>query len=89
METGRVGRKRTQGKQITGQELIANLNQAVRWAKGERIRFGLQPFGFRDVQSFPNLDCGFSSRSSLLIQTSRTRRVPRQIDQNKQERGLG
>ena len=32
-----AGHKRTEGRRTAGQEIIASLNQAVRWARGEKV----------------------------------------------------
>ena len=37
MKTRMAGRKRTREKQTAGQEIIASLNEAIRWAKGEEV----------------------------------------------------
>ena len=48
MKTRMAGRKRTREKQTAGQEIIASLNEAIRWAKGEEVRFASQPFTCRN-----------------------------------------
>ena len=37
MKTPMAGRKRTQGKQTAGQEILASLSEAVRWARSEKV----------------------------------------------------
>lgn len=37
MKTRMAGEKKTRRKQTAGQEIIASLNEAVRWAKGEKV----------------------------------------------------